>query len=54
MQGEIRVFTKCKCTKTGKSVLSKVIVFGSGNQVQIPIQPNGEIKWFDDSKLLKK
>lgn len=44
-----RTLTKCD---NGK--LSKVIEYGSGTRVEIPINRDGSIKWFDDSKLLKK
>ena len=44
-----RTLTKCD---NGK--LSKVIEYGSGTRVEIPINRDGSIKWFDDSKHLKK
>ena len=44
-----RTLTKCD---NGK--LSKVIEYKSGAKVEIPITSSGEIKWFDDNKLLKK
>ena len=34
--------------------LYKVIKYASGKQVKLPINADGSIKWFDDSKLLKK
>ena len=34
--------------------LFKVIKYASGNRVKLPINADGSIKWFDDSKLLKK
>lgn len=33
--------------------LSKVIDYGNGSRVEIPINKDGSIKWFDDSVLLK-
>lgn len=44
-----RTLTKCD---NGK--LSKVIEYGSDTRVEIPINRDGSVKWFDDSKLLKK
>ena len=44
-----RTLTKCD---NGK--LSKVIEYKSGARVEIPINRDGSVKWFDDSKLLKK
>ena len=43
-----RTLTKCD---NGK--LSKVIEYGSGAKVKIPINTDGSVKWFDDTKLLK-
>lgn len=54
MLKENQIFIRTEETKAGTTRVSKVIVFSSGNRVQIPIKLNGEIKWFDDSKLLKK
>ena len=34
--------------------LYKVIKYSSGKQVKLPINADGSIKWYDDSKLLKK
>lgn len=34
--------------------LYKVIKYTSGKQVKLPINADGSIKWYDDSKLLKK
>lgn len=34
--------------------LYKVIKYASGSRVKLPINADGSIKWFDDSKLLKK
>lgn len=34
--------------------LYKVIKYRSGSRVKLPIHADGSIKWFDDSKLLKK
>lgn len=38
-------------TEDGK--LSKVIEYSSGARVAIPVNNDGSIKWFDDSRLLK-
>jgi hypothetical protein len=43
-----RTLTKCEAGK-----LSKVIEYGSGAKVEIPINSDGSVKWFDDNKLLK-
>lgn len=41
-------------TKAEQSGLAKVIEFGNGKKVEIPINKDGSVKWFDDSKLIKK
>lgn len=40
-------------TRADSGSLYKVIEYGSGDRVQIPINPDGTIKWFDDSQLKK-
>lgn len=47
---EFKIFTRCNEDHR----LSKVIEYSSGVMVQIPINKDGSVKWFDDSKLLKK
>ncbi len=48
-ENTIRITTKAE---NGK--LSKVVTYGTGTRVEIPINKDGSIKYFDDSKLLKK
>ena len=48
-----RTSTVAELIADGKAKLAKVITYNSGNRVAIPINPNGTVKWFDDSKLLK-
>ena len=40
--------------KADNGKLSKVIRYQSGEKVEIPINKDGTVRWFDDSKLLKK
>lgn len=54
MSTEVRVFTKVEPTADGKNKLSKVIHFGNGNSIEIPINRDGTVCWFDDSKLIRK
>ncbi len=54
MNMETRIFTKAEPTMDGESKLSKVIRFGNGNSVEIPINRDGSVRWFDDSKLIRK
>lgn len=49
MPNEFKVFTKAEDGK-----LSKVIEYSTGGRVEIPINRDGSIRWFDDSQLLKQ
>lgn len=40
-------------TKADNGKLSKVLEYDSGTRVEIPINKDGSVRWFDDSKLLK-
>ena len=40
-------------TKADNGKLSKVLEYESGAKVEIPINKDGSVRWFDDSKLLK-
>ncbi len=44
-----RTLIKCEHGK-----ISKVIEYKTGTRVEIPINCDGFIKWFDDNKLIKK
>lgn len=46
---KVKVFTKVEHNR-----LAKVIEFENGKKVEIPINKDGSVKWFDDSKLIKK
>ena len=40
-------------TKADNGKLSKVLEYESGAKVEIPINKDGSVRWFDDRKLLK-
>ena len=40
-------------TKDDNGNLSKVLEYESGAKVEIPINKDGSVRWFDDRKLLK-
>lgn len=46
---QVRIYLKADNDK-----LSKVIRFNSGSKVEIPINRDGSVRWFDDNKLIKK
>mgnify|MGYP006977032345 CR=1 FL=1 len=54
MSTETRIFTRAEFTEDGKNRLSKVIKFGNGKKVEIPINRDGSVRWFDDLKLIRK
>ena len=43
-----------KWIKAEDGKVSQVIEFDDGERIEIPIAKNGDIKWFDDTKLIKK
>lgn len=46
---------KCrKSIKADNGKVYQVISYESGTRVEIPLDRTGQVKWFDDSKLLKK
>lgn len=42
-----------KFLKADRGRLSTVLEYESGTRVKIPINKDGSVKWFDDTKLLK-
>lgn len=40
-------------TKVDNNKFSTVLEFDNGSKVEIPINKDGSVKWFDDSKLIK-
>lgn len=51
---ETMVYTKSETTENGESKLSKVLYFSNGRTIEFPLNPDGSVQWFDDTKLLKK
>jgi hypothetical protein len=49
MSNEVKVFTKAEDGR-----LSKVIEYSTGGRVEIPINRDGSIRWFDDNQLMKQ
>ena len=43
-----------KILKAENGKVTQVIEYESGARVEIPLTRTGEVRWFDDSKLLKK
>lgn len=49
MRKAVKTFTKAD---NGK--LAKVVEFDTGEKVELPINKDGSIKWFNDNRLIKK
>lgn len=46
---------KCrKSIKAENGKVTQVITYESGVKIEIPLDKNGEPKWFDDNKLKRK
>lgn len=53
MKSNAIVTTKSELTE-GNGRLSRVIEFHSGEKVEIPINKDGSVKWYDDERLQKE
>ena len=53
MKGDTRILLRVEQTEDGTIKLSKVIEYGNGTRVMVPIIRDGSVKWFDDTKLIK-
>ena len=40
-------------TKADNKKFSKVIEYRNGTKVEIPINKDGSVRWFDDNQLIK-
>lgn len=40
--------------KAENGKVSQIIEFDDGNIIEIPLDKDGNLKWFDDTKLIKK
>jgi hypothetical protein len=43
-----------KWIKADNGRVTQVIKFDDGSKMELPLDKNGNLKWFDDSKLIKK
>ena len=43
-----------KIIKADNGKVSQVLEFDDGERIETPIAENGDIKWFDDTKLIRK
>lgn len=43
-----------KWIKAEDGKVSQVIEFDNGSKIELPLDKDGNLKWFDDTKLIKK
>lgn len=43
-----------KWIKADNGRVTQVIKFNDGSKMELPLDKNGNLKWFDDSKFVKK
>lgn len=53
MQREAMLLLSIEQKENGEIKLSKIIEYGNGTRVQVPLNRGGSIKWFDDAQLIK-
>ena len=43
-----------KWIKADNGKVTQVVEFDSGSKIELPLDKDGNLKWFDDTKLIKK
>ena len=43
-----------KLIKAEDGKVTQVIEFDNGERIELPLDKDGNLKWFDDTKLIKK
>lgn len=43
-----------KWIKADNGKVSQVLEFDNGERIELPLDKDGNLKWFDDTKLIKK
>lgn len=51
---KVRIIEMKKWIKAEDGKVSQVIEFDSGSKIELPLDKDGNVKWFDDTKLIKK
>ena len=51
---KVRIIKMKKWIKADNGKVSQVIEFDSGSKIELPLDKDGNVKWFDDTKLIKK
>ena len=53
LKKKVRIIKMKKWIKAEDGKVSQVIEFDNGERIELPLTQSGEIKWFDDTKLIK-
>ena len=51
---KVRIIKMKKWIKAEDGKVSQVVEFDSGSKIELPLDKDGNLKWFDDTKLIKK
>ena len=51
---KVRIIEMKKWIKADNGKVTQVIEFDSGSKIELPLDKDGNVKWFDDTKLIKK
>ena len=51
---KVRITKMKKWIKADNGKVTQVIEFDSGSKIELPLTQSGEVKWFDDTKLIRK
>lgn len=49
----VRMSILAELKENGKAGLTRVLAYDNGKRVEIPINRDGSVKWFDDTQLIK-
>ena len=50
---KVRIIKLKKWIKAEDGKVTQVIEFDSGSKIELPLDKDGNVKWFDDTKLIK-
>ena len=51
---KVKINKMKKWIKAEDGKVTQVVEFDSGSKIELPLDKDGNLKWFDDTKLIKK
>ena len=51
---KVRIIKLKKWIKAEDGKVTQVLEFDNGSKIELPLTQSGEVKWFDDTKLIRK